>query len=109
MANTKPRIIKDFEKLEQDLQEQIKLLYPKGFSNHLITFTNKEGKLVSALPFETDNTFYLVKMTAFEAQQIVEEDNDYDEDGMLKEDVREGYEDKYSDMDYLKENLADED
>ena len=108
MAQNKPRIIKDFEKLDVALQEQIKLLYPKGFSDHLISFTNREGKLVSALPFETDYHYYLVKMTAYEAQQIVDDDKDYDEDGVLKDDVREDYEDKYSDLDYLKDNLADE-
>lgn len=109
MMQNKPRIIKDFEKLDIALQEQIKLLYPKGFTEHLITFTNKEGKLVSALPFETDDRYYLIKMTAYEAQQIVDDDADYDEDGILKDDVREDYEDKYADLDYLKDNLADED
>ena len=62
MAQNKPRVIKDFEKLDVALQEQIKLLYPKGFTDHLITFNNREGKLVSALPFETDDYYYLVKM-----------------------------------------------
>ena len=109
MIQNKPRIIKDFEKLDVSLQEQIKLLYPKGFSENLITFNNREGKLVSALPFETDDHYYLIKMTAYEAQQIVDDDTDYDDDGILKDDVREDYEDKYSDLDYLKDNLADED
>ena len=109
MIQNKPRIIKDFEKLDVSLQEQIKLLYPKGFSEHLITFNNREGKLVSALPFETDDHYYLIKMTAYEAQQIVDDDTDYDDDGILKDDVREDYEDKYADLDYLKDNLADED
>ena len=109
MTPNKPRVIKDFEKLDTELQEQIKLLYPKGFTDSLITFTNKEGRLVSALPFETDEKYYLIKMTAYEAQQIVDDDTDYDEDGILKEDVREDYEDKYADLDYLKDTLADED
>lgn len=108
MTPNKPRIIKDFEKLELELQEQIKLMYPKGFTEHLITFTNKEGKLVSALPFETDDRYYLVKMTVFEAQQIVDDDEDYDSEGVLKDDVKEDYEDKYADLDYLKDTLADE-
>jgi hypothetical protein len=108
MTPNKPRIIKDFEKLDVAIQEQIKLLYPKGFTDSLITFSNKEGRLISALPFETDDHYYLVKMTAFEAQQIVDDDSDYDEDGVLKDDVREDYEDKYADLDYLKDNLADE-
>ena len=108
MAQNKPRVIKDFEKLDVALQGQIKLLYPKGFTDHLITFNNREGKLVSALPFETDDYYYLVKITAAEVKQVADEDADYDEDGMLKEDAKDDNEDKYSDLDYLKDNLADE-
>ena len=56
MATTKPRIVKDYEKLDPDIQEQIKLMYPYGFAKHLIQYKNAEGKFVSALPFETDDT-----------------------------------------------------
>ena len=61
MTNSKPRIIKDYEKLDESIKEQIKLVYPNGFSQHLISFTNKDGLLVSALPFETDDKYYLVR------------------------------------------------
>jgi hypothetical protein len=94
----KPKIVKDYEKLDQAIQEQIKLNYPNGFKNSLIQFYNKDGKLVSALPFETDEKYYLVRMTVSEAQQIIEDDDDYDDDGILKENVREEYEDKYEEM-----------
>ncbi len=93
--NAKPRVIKDFEKLDQDIQEQIKLEYPEGFEDHLISFTNKEGKRVSALPFETEEKHYLVRMTIEEAQQIIEDDEDYDDDGNLKDDIKEEYQDKH--------------
>ena len=94
----KPRVVKDYEKLDQVIQEQIKLNYPNGFRDNLIQFYNKEGKLVSALPFETDEKYYLVRMTITEAQQIIEDDDDYDDDGTLKEEVKEEYEDKYEEM-----------
>ena len=100
MAN-KPRVVKDYEKLEEDIQEQIKLMYPYGFAKHLIQYKNAEGKFVSALPFETDDRYYLVRMTLIEARQIIEDDEDYDESGELKESVKEEYEEKYGDMDYL--------
>lgn len=101
MATTKPRIVKDYEKLDPDIQEQIKLMYPYGFAKHLIQYKNAEGKFVSALPFETDDRYYLVRMTLIEARQIIEDDDDYDESGELKESVKEEYEEKYGDMDYL--------
>ena len=46
MATTKPRIVKDYEKLDPDIQEQIKLMYPYGFAKHLIQYKNAEGKFV---------------------------------------------------------------
>ena len=89
----KPRIVKDFEKLSDEVLNLIKLEYPYGFQNKLITFKNREGKFVSALPFETQEVYYLVRMTANEAQQIIEDDEDYDEDGKLTEEARERLED----------------
>lgn len=107
MAVSKPRVIKDFEKLESKIQEQIKLVHPEGFSQHLITFTNKDGMLVSALPFETDEKYYLVRMTTQQAEDIISDDDDYDDDGTLKDESRTEYEDKYSELDYIAENLGD--
>ena len=109
MTNSKPRIIKDYEKLDESIKEQIKLVYPNGFSQRLISFTNKDGLLVSALPFETDDKYYLVRMTSQEAIDIISEDDDYDDDGTLKDESREAYEDKYSDLDYIPENIEEED
>ena len=97
----KPRVIKDFDKLEENIQEQIKLSYPYGFADHLIRFTNKDGLYVSALPFETDEKYYLVRMTVAKAEEIIEDDDDFDDDGNLKDAVKEEYSDKYSDLDYI--------
>ena len=80
MSN-KPRVVKDYERLDPDIQEQIKLTYPYGFAKHLIQYKNAEGKFVSALPLETDDRYYLVRMTLIEAKQIIEDDDDYDESG----------------------------
>jgi len=101
--SSKPRVIKDFDKLDVEIQEQIKLTYPEGFEDNLIYFTNKEGKRVSALPFETEEKYYLVRMTVEEAQQIIEDDDDYDSDGNLKDEIKEEYEEKHA------EDLDDED
>ena len=97
----KPRIIKDYEKLNEEIQEQIKLAYPRGFSKNLISFTNREGKKVSALPFETEDKYYLVRMSISEAKEIILQDDDYNDLGILKSDVREEYEEKYTDPDSL--------
>jgi hypothetical protein len=97
----KRRVIKDFDKLDESIQEQIKLFYPEGFDQSLIHFTDKNGNLVSALPFETEEVYYLVRMTVSEARAIISDDDDYDDEGLLKEDIKLSFEDKYSDLESL--------
>lgn len=101
MNPSKPRVIKDYDKLDPQTQEKIKLEYPSGYSENLIYFTNKDGKRVSALPFETEDKYYLVRMTVYEAERIIEEDDDYDSTGSLKDSAKESYESKYGDDDLL--------
>ncbi|MFP4095991.1 MAG: hypothetical protein ACLFUB_16020 [Cyclobacteriaceae bacterium] len=82
----KKRIVKDYENLPDEVISKVKMTYPNGFADHLISFTNKDGKRVSALPFETEEIYYLIRMTVTEAHQIIEDDEDYDEEGTLRDD-----------------------
>ena len=82
----KKRIVIDYEKLPDDIINRIKLEYPDGFEENLITFTNAQGMYVSALPFDTEEVYYLVRMTEKEARQIIKDDEDYDDDGKLRGD-----------------------
>lgn len=108
MTQGKPRVIKDYDKLDAGILEQIKLIYPYGFMDNLITFTNKDGKLVSALPFETDEKYYMIRMTAEEAEIIIDQDDDYDDDGVLKSEIKEVYEDKYAEIEEVEETIGDD-
>ena len=94
---SKPRVIKDYDKLEDAVTTAIKLSYPYGFETKLIQFKNKDGKLISALPFETEDYYYLIRMTQDEARNIMEEDDDFDEDGNLTEEAIERLEDELDD------------
>jgi hypothetical protein len=108
----KPRVIKDYSALTEEILEQIKLAYPYGFSENLISYTNKDGLQVSALPFEAEDKYYLVRMTVKQANKIIEDDEDYDDDGNLRDDVKEEYEEKYdedADADEIPDEPADED
>jgi hypothetical protein len=107
MSNGKPRVIKDYDKLPLEIQEQIKLEYPFGFSDNLIRFSNRDGLIVSALPFETEDKYYMVRMTIGEAIKIVEDDDDFDDDGILKDGIKEEYENKYADE--IEEEIVEED
>jgi hypothetical protein len=109
MQTNKPRVVKDYEKLDLAIQEQIKLAYPLGFSTSLIKFKNREGNMVSALPFEAEDKYYLVRMTVTEARLIIEDDDDYDDLGELKDDVKEELEDKHISPDDVADEIADED
>lgn len=96
---SKPRVIKHFDKLDEEILEQIKLAYPGGFERNLIRFTDVNGSQASALPFETEEKYYLIRMTKSQANAIIEDDDDYDEDGRLIDNVRLKLEDKYDDDD----------
>ncbi len=95
---SKPKIIKDYVKLDKATIEQIKLTYPYGFEENLIVFVNREGKNVTALPFETDDRYYLIRMTDEEAIAIIEDDDDYDKDGNLDAEIKAVYEEKHEEL-----------
>jgi len=104
MKSNKQRIIQDYDKLSKEIKGQIKLVYPEGYSQHLIEFTNIKGEKVTALRFETFEKIYLIRMSIRKAEQIIELDSDYDNDGNLKDNIKEKYEDEFSDINYLSEN-----
>ena len=51
----------------------------------------------------------MVPLLENEAVQIVDEDDDFDEDGFLKSEVKQEYEDKFADMESLADTVADDD
>ena len=105
---SKPRIIKDYNKLDKELQQQIKLVYADGFAENLIHFFDKDGIKITVLPFETEDRYYMLRMTENEAVQIVDDDDDFDDDGFLKSEVKQNYEDKYADLDHIAEQMTEE-
>ncbi len=82
----KKRVIKDYDTLPEEIKTRIKMAYPRGFAQNLVYYTDRNGKRVSALPFDTEEVYYLVRMTVSEAVQIIEEDEDYDSEGVLRDD-----------------------
>ena len=68
---SKPRVIKAYDALDNEIKKQLRVQYPYGFDKSLISFKDAKGKLVSALPYETDDRVYLIKMTSAMAQAII--------------------------------------
>lgn len=100
----KPKVIKSYENLSEELLEQIKLTYPRGFLRHLISFSDGKGIRQKGLPFETEDKYYLIKMSPAKAKGIIEEDDDFDDAGNLKIKVRDKYLDNQSDLEFLDSN-----
>lgn len=106
---SKPRVVKDYEKLPPEVIEQIKLVYPRGFRKHLVSFVNRAGERKQGLPFETEDYYYLIRMSEEKARNIVRLDDDYNEAGVLKSSVQENYADKHDDLSFLDEFNANDD
>lgn len=105
----KPKVIKDYDKLPEEVLEQLKLVYPKGFHRHLIEFHGMDGMKRKGLPFETEDKMFLIRMTVAKAKEVIEEDEDYDEAGNLKPKVQARLEDKYDDEDFLDDYNSNDD
>lgn len=108
MGNNKPKVIKDYNKLDKELQQQIKLIYADGFADNLIHFFDKNGQKITVLPFETEDKYYMLRMTENEAVTLVDEDDDYGDDGLLKDEVKQEYEEKFSDIDHIADKILDD-
>ena len=76
----KPKVIKDFLKLDEDLQEQILEQYPDGYEGNLILFTDRDGKYAHALPYETEDKYYLLRMPLRKAKKSLSEDSGAEEE-----------------------------
>lgn len=55
--------------------------YPEGFEDDTVYFNNAKGERIEAIPLETEDTKYLIKVSAtltknFEAFEYEDEDND---------------------------------
>ena len=73
-STNKPRVIKDFDKISEEMREQVKAMYPEGFNAYLISFTNKDGQLCCGLPFETEDRMYLLRINNEDTGNIDDDD-----------------------------------
>ncbi len=99
----------DYQKLSEELREQLKLVYPEGFHDNIIWFNDSKGQRISALRFETDEKVFMLRMSTELAMEIMDDDDDFGSDYRLKSSVHKSYADKHSDVDYLPDNFNDND
>ena len=58
---TKTRALKSYEKLDISLKKALKVEYPKSFRRYMKSIIDHKGKKIKVLPYETDDTYYLIK------------------------------------------------
>jgi len=78
----KKHIVTSFHNLTPELQEEVKQKYPLGFTDVMMRVDKPNGDFFYAVPFDTDEVSYLVKIDV-KIDDLVSEDDDkeyYDDD-----------------------------
>ena len=73
----KKHLVTSFHNLTPEMQEEVKALYPAGFSEAMIRVDKPNGDFFYAVPFETADAAYLVKIDVKiddSADEAVEDD-----------------------------------
>ena len=73
----KRRSVVSFANLPEELQEEVKKLYPYGYNEAMMRIEKPNGEFFYAVPFETDEVSYLVKVTV-KIDDHIEDDEDKD-------------------------------
>lgn len=76
-TNSKKRLVVSFNNLPVELQEAVKEFYPLGFSDVMMRIEKPNGDFFFAVPFETDEVSYLVKIDV-KIDEVHEDDDDKD-------------------------------
>ncbi|MFR9502644.1 MAG: hypothetical protein SNG90_08925 [Rikenellaceae bacterium] len=58
----KKRLVTSFQKLTPEMQAQVKEKYPLGFNDAMMRIDKPNGDFFYAVPFETEDITYLVKI-----------------------------------------------
>lgn len=87
-SSEKKRVIVDYKNVTKDILELFTDRYPYGYEDEdIIKFKNAKGETVKAVPFETKDTKYLVKVSVeMDAKIEAYMDDDDDDDDVLSGD-----------------------
>jgi hypothetical protein len=73
-------VIKDYKSMTPDLMALLVEAYPDGFEYDTEYFTNSKGERVEAVPLETEDTKYLIKVSTTLVQNFEAFDEDDSDD-----------------------------
>ncbi len=78
MVTQKRRSVISFHNLPVEIQEAVKEKYPAGYTDYMIRVDKPSGDFFYAVPFETEEVSYLVKIDVkIDDGGIEEEEKDY--------------------------------
>ena len=80
--NTKKRIVTSIHNLTPEQMEEVKALYPKGFSEVMSRIDKPNGDFFYVVPYETEDTSYLLKIDV----KIDENADEVDDDDFFGDD-----------------------
>ncbi len=103
-AVTKKRLVASFKNLSPELQSAVKELYPAGFLDAMMRFDKPNGDFFYAVPFETEEVSYLVKIDV-KIDDITEDDDDKD----YYDDEIKGADDLSDDVNHGEDDMGDDD
>ena len=80
--NTKKRIVTSIHNLTPEQLEEVKALYPKGFSEVMSRIDKPNGEFFYVIPYETEDTSYLLKIDVKidDSADSAEDDDFYGDD-----------------------------
>ncbi len=79
----KKHIVTSFHNLTPELQEAVKALYPLGFTDVMMRIDKPNGDFFYAVPFDTEEVAYLVKIDVkIDDKAHEEDDKDYYDDDL---------------------------
>lgn len=79
-------VIKDVKSVDEALMALLVKEYPEGFDGETEFFTNAKGERVECVPLETEDTKYLIKLSASLEKQFEAFDLDEFEEGSDSDD-----------------------
>lgn len=83
--NSKKHIVTSLHNLPQELQDAVKEQYPLGFTDAMIRINKPNGDFFYAVPFDTDEVAYMVKIDVkIDDHAQEEDDKDYYDDDEIK-------------------------
>ena len=80
--NTKKRIVTSIHNLTPEQLEEVKAIYPKGFSEVMSRIDKPNGEFFYVIPYETEDTSYLLKIDVKidDSADSAEDDDFYGDD-----------------------------